>query len=76
MQKLADHLKATGKKPAALARELGVTPSTITRLVKGERKPSVTLAMKIASITGLPLDDLLEEMRAGIADSDEKEAAA
>ncbi len=76
MQKLADHLKATSKKPATLAKELGVSPSTITRLINGERSPSVALAMKIAAVTGIPLDDLLAEMREEMAAAPEKDAAA
>lgn len=75
MQQLADYLALTSKKPAALAKELGVEPSTITRILKGERKPSLQLAMRINAATGVPIDDLLPELRGAMA-APEKDAAA
>jgi transcriptional regulator with XRE-family HTH domain len=59
MDKLANHLSETGKKPAQLAQELGVEPSTITRILKGERRPSPDLAKRISDATGVPIVDLL-----------------
>lgn len=58
MTDLHDHLRTAGKRPAALAKELGVTPSTITRILRGERKPSVDLARRISQATGLSVDVL------------------
>ena len=40
MTQLRDYLKDSRKTPSALAKELGVQPSTITRIVRGERQPS------------------------------------
>lgn len=59
MEKLADHLSQTGKRPAQLAQELGVEPSTITRILRGERRPSPDLAKRISDATGIPIVDLL-----------------
>lgn len=59
MTKLADHLLSSGKRPAHLAQELGVKPSTITRILRGERRPSPDLAKKISDATGVPVTDLL-----------------
>lgn len=39
----------------ALAEKLGVNPSTITRLLKGQRK-SRSLAKRIAEMLGIPID--------------------
>lgn len=47
--KLASYLE--GKSAAALARMIGVPTSTITRLAKGERKPSLLLASRIVDAT-------------------------
>jgi plasmid maintenance system antidote protein VapI len=55
MTHLRDHLKHSGKTPSALAKELGVQPSTITRIVRGERQPSAQLARRIAQVTGIAL---------------------
>ena len=58
MSALNQHLNDTGKKPIALAKELGVTPSTITRIIRGERKPSAALARRISEVTGVALSEL------------------
>ncbi len=53
MECLVKHLNETNKKPAQLAKELGVEPSTITRIIRGERRPSVDLAKRISEVTGI-----------------------
>lgn len=58
MTHLLNCLRDAGKTPAAFAKELGVEPSTITRIIKGERKPSVDLARRISDATGVALADL------------------
>ena len=55
MTQLRDYLKDSRKTSSALAKELGVQPSTITRIVRGERQPSARLARRIAQVTGLAL---------------------
>lgn len=42
----------TGKKPSHLARRVGCSPSTITRIIRGERRPSVSFAEKVEQKTG------------------------
>jgi transcriptional regulator with XRE-family HTH domain len=44
----------------ALARQLGVNPSTITRLLKGQRK-SLRLQKRIAEILDIPINDDAEQ---------------
>jgi transcriptional regulator with XRE-family HTH domain len=41
--KLEQYLSETNKKPSVFATEIGVAPSTITRLLKGERSPRLDL---------------------------------
>lgn len=59
MLHLSNYLSDTGKKAAQFASELGVEPSTITRIVRGERRPSPDLAKRISDATGIPVTDLL-----------------
>lgn len=42
----------TGTKPSAFAAEIGVAPSTITRIIRGERSPGLNLVMIIQRATG------------------------
>jgi transcriptional regulator with XRE-family HTH domain len=43
VMKLDQYLSETNKRPSAFAAEIGVAPSTITRLLKGERSPRLDL---------------------------------
>jgi plasmid maintenance system antidote protein VapI len=45
--KLAEYLTTKGINRQEFARRLSVEPSTVTRLINGERKPSVELAAQI-----------------------------
>lgn len=58
MTDLLHYLSRSGKKAATLAKELGVKPSTVTRILRGERKPSVELARRISLATGISVDVL------------------
>lgn len=58
MEALAKYLDANGIKPFTLAERLGCEPSTITRILKGQRKPSVDLARRIFAETGVPVEQL------------------
>lgn len=49
--KLDRYLFDKGQKPAAFAAEIGVAPSTITRLLKGERSPRLPLIALIEART-------------------------
>ncbi len=50
--KLETYLSQNDIKPSAFAAEIGVAPSTITRLIKGERSPRLDLIMLIRDKTG------------------------
>lgn len=45
--KLSDYLAERKLKPSQFAGMLGVTPSTLSRILRGHRKPSIALASKI-----------------------------
>lgn len=49
--KLEQYLTANGKTPSAFAAEAGLPPSTITRLLRGERSPGIELIGKIIAAT-------------------------
>lgn len=68
--KLAEYLKTENIKPSHLASRLAVSPSTITRLAKERRVPSLDLAKKIAAATGgrVTLDDFPSKVAAQSSD--------
>lgn len=51
MSTLADYFTQSNDKPSDLARRLDVAPSTITRIMNGERRASVDLARRIEAET-------------------------
>lgn len=72
---LSEYLDAAGLKPAQFAQELGVEPSTITRMLSGARGPSLEMALRIeAATTGqvTPKD----WARDGVPPTDTKQVAA
>ncbi|NSZ73307.1 helix-turn-helix transcriptional regulator [Agrobacterium tumefaciens] len=50
--KLEQYLTQNNIKPVAFAASIDVAPSTITRIVKGERTPRIDLIAKIKAATG------------------------
>lgn len=58
MNALLAYFDKSGERPSTLARKLGVEPSTVTRIIRGERKPSVELVKRIESLTGIPRAEL------------------
>lgn len=76
MTQLRDYLKDSRKTPSALAKELGVQPSTITRIVRGERQPSARLARRIAQVTGLALAVLRPDVYGPMPDHRSDNASA
>jgi plasmid maintenance system antidote protein VapI len=48
---LDQYLKDTGTKPVAFAASIGVAPSTITRILRGERSPGIDIIAKIKAAT-------------------------
>jgi len=61
---LADYFKRTGQSKRALAKELGVSESYISFISAGKRQPSLALALRIESITGVPAASLVPEAAA------------
>lgn len=50
--KLAEYIAANTKTVSAFAAQIGVNTSAITRVLKGERRPSYDLMVKISEATG------------------------
>ena len=48
---LSEYLSARGLKPADMARLLNVENSTVTRILRRERRPSLDLAARIEAVT-------------------------
>ena len=48
---LAEWIRAQGFTQRAVARRLGVSPSTLSRLLKGERSPSASLMRRVYELT-------------------------
>ena len=48
---LAEWIRAQGVTQRAVARQLGVSPSTLSRLLKGERSPSASLMRRVYELT-------------------------
>lgn len=61
--KLEQYLFDQKIKPSVFASEIGVAPSTITRLLKGERTPRLKLVSAIKEKTGgaVTADDFMVE---------------
>lgn len=61
IMKLETYLTEQGIKPTAFAAEIGVAPSTITRLLRGERSPRLELMVAIKKATGgaVTIDDFM-----------------
>ena len=75
--KLEAWLKETRRSPAQFARELGVEPSTVHRLIRGERKPSHEIMEKIAAGTAGAVrpDDFFDGLPASPSEPNKAEAA-
>jgi transcriptional regulator with XRE-family HTH domain len=58
---LDDAMKTRGLTDQALADQLGVSRPYVTRIRRGERTPSVTVAAKIQQITEVPAISFAKE---------------
>lgn len=52
MSALDQYFAETGENASKLAERMGVSPSAITRPLRGERNASMNLAMKVEAATG------------------------
>jgi transcriptional regulator with XRE-family HTH domain len=59
---LAQWFERSGHTQRAIAERLGVTEAHLSRLISGERQPSLPLAVKISELTGVPASDLLSRV--------------
>jgi transcriptional regulator with XRE-family HTH domain len=75
---LSEFLTDAELKPSVFAERLGVAPSTITRLLKRERKPGLDLAIRISDATGgkVTPQDILAEFSNDAGDALVEAAAA
>lgn len=64
--KLEQYLRENEIKPVAFAVSIDVAPSTITRILRGERTPRIDLIGKIKVATGgaVTADDFMSEVAA------------
>ena len=53
------YLEGTGETQSALAERLGITQGALSMIKNGQRVPRPELALRIHSITGVPLETLL-----------------
>jgi transcriptional regulator with XRE-family HTH domain len=51
---LADYFKQTETSQTALAQKLRISKAYVSLIVKGERQPSLRLALRIEEATGVP----------------------
>lgn len=54
-QALRDWLQRAHRNQKTFARELGVSEVMVSYLVTGERKPSIDVAARIETLTGIPM---------------------
>lgn len=54
------HLKRQGKSKRALSRELELDPSSVVRMLRGQRRMQLSEAKTIAQFVGVPLNEVLE----------------
>ena len=58
-QTLSDFFEKTGETHDALAERLGVSRSYVSLIAAGKRQPSLSLALRIESVTGVPIAALV-----------------
>jgi plasmid maintenance system antidote protein VapI len=56
---LHEWLDRTGTKQQTLARRAGVTDSALSMLLRGSRRCSVVVALRLEEITGVPVKNLV-----------------
>lgn len=55
-------LKANNRTQEWLASELGVTPAYVSQILSGVRKPSLNVASRLETITGVPAREFSREV--------------
>lgn len=57
MNPLKKILKDRKIKKGELAREIGISPSMLSRILSGQRRLGIDKAIKFSKATGIPLED-------------------
>ena len=63
-QRLAAHRARKGVKVSALARQIGVSPSLISQIERGQSRPSVSTLFALAEALGVPVDAFFRDDQA------------
>lgn len=58
---LRRYLEEHGLTQAALAKRLHCHHAHLSRIVSGQRRPGLALALRIVRVTGIPIEALLEQ---------------
>jgi transcriptional regulator with XRE-family HTH domain len=58
---LAAYFEQTGKSKRSLAQRLEVSESYVSLIAAGKRQPSLSLALRIESMTGVPAEALVSQ---------------
>lgn len=58
MNKLAIKIVEKGIKKGWLAKQVGIAPGTLTKIVSGESLPTLPVALKIAEVLDTTVEDL------------------
>lgn len=56
---LAKFLDGTGTRQDEFARQLGVSSAYVSMIARGLRRPSLTLALRIAEAANVPIESLI-----------------
>jgi len=72
----ANLVTRSGKTMAQIARDSGLSLSTISRLASGDRLPSITTLVGLAKAIGVPVDAVADACIIQREARDEKETAA
>lgn len=70
---LRTYLKGTRTRQVDLAAQLGITQAYMSKIKDGISEPPLPLALKIADLTGIPLESLIRKNRLKPASLDSKE---
>jgi transcriptional regulator with XRE-family HTH domain len=54
-EQLRDYLRRSRRTQRDFARELGLAEPTVSRLLSAATRPSITLAARIETVTGIPI---------------------
>lgn len=66
-QNLREHLDQSGETQQEFAARVGVTQSYVSRILAGERVPSLQLALRIANAAEIPVASLVDTSAQAVA---------